>query len=283
MLTTEKHRGTSKYVFSRLTAMGLRPRRGEPPLATLEVGAVNTQLSAVPWLAVRAIDLRSTHPRIEEADFFALRPEGSFAVCVCAMVLNCCPDARDRGAMLWGLRRHLAPGGVAFLVIPLRCLHASRHATQSIFDAALRAAGLHAVHTRASPKCAFFTCVTAEQMKPATAAAAFPYPPRVVGGAASATNDFGVSFDDPRCCSGDDAPDKLTVVNVVNEREEEGGGGAPAAEEDHNDEDEPPLARGGATRRRKKRSAEEPTKSRTPPKKRQRKTPALVELPGGAK
>lgn len=34
---------------------------------------------------VRAIDLRSSHPRIEQMDFFDLRPEGTFGAVVCSM------------------------------------------------------------------------------------------------------------------------------------------------------------------------------------------------------
>ena len=83
-LTTSRHR-TAKYVFALLTRHGLRPGRGEPPLPLLEVGAVNTQLLSVPWLAVRAIDLRSTHPRIEQRDFFTLSPAAEFGAVVCSM------------------------------------------------------------------------------------------------------------------------------------------------------------------------------------------------------
>ena len=103
-LTTARHR-TAKFVFSSLTRHGLRPARGEPPLPLLEarapllraarppltprsprqVGAVNTQLLSVPWLATRAIDLRSTHPRIEQLDFFALEPAAQYGAVVCAM------------------------------------------------------------------------------------------------------------------------------------------------------------------------------------------------------
>ena len=103
-LTTARHR-TAKFVFAALTRHGLRPAAGQPPLPLLEarapgdtvpqrcahaalapqVGAVNTQLLSVPWLATRAIDLRSTHPRIEQLDFFALQPAAQFGAVVCAM------------------------------------------------------------------------------------------------------------------------------------------------------------------------------------------------------
>jgi hypothetical protein len=55
------------------------------PLSGLQVGAVNTQLLSMPWLAVRAIDLRSTHPRIEQRDFFDVVPAAEFGAVVCSM------------------------------------------------------------------------------------------------------------------------------------------------------------------------------------------------------
>lgn len=45
-----------------------------------KVGAINTRLLDVPWLDVRAIDLKSQHPRIEERDFFSLKPSGEYDV-----------------------------------------------------------------------------------------------------------------------------------------------------------------------------------------------------------
>ena len=69
------------------------PRRN---LRLLEVGAINTQLldaASKPGvrLSVRALDLRSTDPRIEAADFSALpvpEPPEHDAL-MCSMVLNC--------------------------------------------------------------------------------------------------------------------------------------------------------------------------------------------------
>lgn len=147
-----------------------------------QIGAVNTQLLSVPWLSVRAIDLRSSHPKIEQRDFFDLRPAGEFRAVVCSMVLNCVPDARDRGVMLRGIRRHLAAGGVAFLMVPLRCVQSSPHTTWESFTRAMALAGLRAVDTKTTPKVAFF-CARAEEPAASEAAAAreFPYPPpRVV-------------------------------------------------------------------------------------------------------
>lgn len=48
-----------------------------------QVGAINTRLLDVPWLDVRAIDLKSQHPRIQERDFFSLETSGEYDV-VCS-------------------------------------------------------------------------------------------------------------------------------------------------------------------------------------------------------
>ena len=58
-------------------------------LKCLEVGAVNTQLLDARGLETRAVDLRSSHARIERADFFDLAPAAAYDVVVCALVLNC--------------------------------------------------------------------------------------------------------------------------------------------------------------------------------------------------
>ena len=55
-------------------------------LNVLEVGAINTQLQQCKWLNVRAIDVNSQHPSIEECDFFDIIPTSSFDAVVCSMV-----------------------------------------------------------------------------------------------------------------------------------------------------------------------------------------------------
>jgi hypothetical protein len=74
-LATKNFR-SSRYVFKSIVRFGLQPRKGEAPLRVLEVGAVNAQLAVSPWMRVRAIDLLSRHPRVEQKDFFAV-PIGS--------------------------------------------------------------------------------------------------------------------------------------------------------------------------------------------------------------
>lgn len=110
-------------------------------LCAAQVGAVNAQLLSVPWLSVKAIDLRPCLPSIEKADFLTLTPSAQYDVVVCAMVLNCVPTATDRGTMLLKMRAHLKSSGHAFIVIPLRCLNESPFMTPAYFDQALAAAG----------------------------------------------------------------------------------------------------------------------------------------------
>ena len=94
---------------------GSSSKRSQPALRLLEVGAVNTQFLSVPWLDVRAIDIKSQHPRIEQIDFFSMEPESSYDAVVLSMVLNCVPSPRKRGQMLALVRKHLLPGGQLFL------------------------------------------------------------------------------------------------------------------------------------------------------------------------
>jgi 25S rRNA (adenine2142-N1)-methyltransferase len=65
-------------------------------------------------------------------------------------VLNCVPDALARGAMLRGLRAHLRQGGLAFVMLPLRCVASSPFTTRQTFTDALAAAGLEARGPRSS-------------------------------------------------------------------------------------------------------------------------------------
>jgi 25S rRNA (adenine2142-N1)-methyltransferase len=93
-------------VFSIITKLGLRPKKSQSPLEVLEVGAVNTQLLSVPWLSVRAIDIKvsclsqiilqifysttayfmqAQHPQIEQCDFFDIVPGGDYNAVVMSM------------------------------------------------------------------------------------------------------------------------------------------------------------------------------------------------------
>ena len=68
-----------------LEQLGKKPAKGVK-LKTLEVGAINLQLSSCPWLDVLAIDINSQHPQIQEIDFFDILPEFKYDVVVCSMV-----------------------------------------------------------------------------------------------------------------------------------------------------------------------------------------------------
>ena len=155
VLTTTRHR-TCKWIFAIITKLGLRPTKNQSPLKLLEVGAVNTQLLSVPWLAVRAIDIKAQHPRIEQIDFFDVTPACCYNAVVLSMVLNCVSTALKRGRMLALVRDHLLPGGHLFLMIPRRCIENSPYCSFSTISDALSVVGLKVVETKLSPKVAFF-------------------------------------------------------------------------------------------------------------------------------
>jgi 25S rRNA (adenine2142-N1)-methyltransferase len=197
VLTTGRHR-TCKWVFAVLTRLGMRPKKSEPKLRLLEVGAVNTQLLAVPWLAVRAVDIKSQHPKIETMDFFDITPAQEYKVVVCSMVLNCVSSALKRGRMLALARSHLAPGGLFFLMLPRRTIENSPFSTQSILTKQLATIGMEVVETKMSPKVAFFCFKKVEERACdfGEAAKKYPDPPRAkVRQSDVALNDwFAVSF-----------------------------------------------------------------------------------------
>ncbi|KAG5176511.1 putative methyltransferase-domain-containing protein [Tribonema minus] len=165
-LLSVQYHNTSKWVTQQLEHMGMRPAKGAPPLNLLEVGAINDRLLSVPWLRVRAIDLRAAHPRVERADFFDLAPRGAFDAAALAMVLNCVPEPARRGAMLARLRRHLRPGGALLLALPLLCLTNSRCMSAPRFAAILAHAGFDVVAERRSPRVAFYVLRAAREPPP---------------------------------------------------------------------------------------------------------------------
>lgn len=133
----------------------------------LEVGAINTVLIEAAerhysnTLSVRAIDLRSSHEKIEEIDFFQLEylqedPNFRYDAIVCSMVLNCLTTPEERGTMLGLLRNHLRPGGILFITIPLLCLTQSMYITKRLFLNLLLEMGFDVLESKESPKIAFF-------------------------------------------------------------------------------------------------------------------------------
>lgn len=195
-LTTSQFR-TSRWVLRQLDMLGLRPSRGQAPLPTLEVGAINTQLLGCSWLQVRAIDLESRHARIEELDFFALPPRAEFAVVVNSMVINCVPTAAARGEMLRRCRDHLRPGGHLFLMLPRLCLMRSPYITPARMQRLLRMVGFSLVLTHQTPRVAFY-CLQRPQgtaeLEESDLARDFPLPPPVVQRGPKLRSEFAIGF-----------------------------------------------------------------------------------------
>eukprot|EP00605_Chrysophyceae_sp_TOSAG23-4_P001186 GSChrysophyteH1.ASY1.ANO1.1295.1 assembled CDS len=119
-IISTQHFKTSRWVLGTIEQLLGRTRT---LLSVLEVGAINTQLQKAPWLDVRSIDVHSQHPLIEELDFFHLKVECNFDVCVSSMVVNCVPQPSRRGEMLLRMRCVLArDDSVLLLVLPARCV-----------------------------------------------------------------------------------------------------------------------------------------------------------------
>ncbi len=194
VLTTTRHR-TCKWVFSVLTKQGLRPERSQPALKLLEVGAVNTQFLSVPWLDVRAIDIKSQHPRIEQIDFFSIVPDSSYDAVVLSMVLNCISTPVMRGRMLALVRKHLQPEGRLFLMIPRRCIEASRYCTLAVLTEALSLLCMRVVESKLSPKIAFFCAkkIPAQSLAEDDAMR-FLDPPKPLRGHGDKPDPFAISF-----------------------------------------------------------------------------------------
>ncbi len=85
-----QHFQTSKWIIQTLRRLNYLPSSANTEniikLKTLEVGAINGQLCASPWLDVRAIDINARLPCIEEKDFFTVTPQALYEVVVCSMV-----------------------------------------------------------------------------------------------------------------------------------------------------------------------------------------------------
>ena len=166
---------TSRWVRRALARTNDRAANAQIP-RVLEIGAVNTQLLDAQGLKVRAIDLHSSQPRIEQKDFFALPHGGEpdkatgavvpYDAVVCSMVLNCVPDGRRRFEMLVGMRACLRAGGRAFVTLPRSCLDHSFTLSERAFVDVLAAVGLPvlaagdgAAAAPASTKIIYFECL----------------------------------------------------------------------------------------------------------------------------
>jgi len=153
-LLTDVHKTSSKFVFRTITKLGKRPKSGEPPLETFEVGAVNTQLIQSPFLNVYAIDVKSRNSSIKEVDFFDVPIDKQYDVLVLAMVLNCVETADKRGEMLLRCRLHMKEDGLFFLVLPTRCFPDGK---EKVFeDAIMRQLGFQLIEYEDTAKVCFF-------------------------------------------------------------------------------------------------------------------------------
>lgn len=119
------------------------------------------QLERVHRLQVKAIDLRSTNPRIQQMDFFKLPlpidQHQPYDVLVNSMVINCVTTTEQRGKMLVLCYHQLRPGGVLFLTLPKLCLIQSKYMNRKYFEEILtKAVGFEIDSAKESPKVAFF-------------------------------------------------------------------------------------------------------------------------------
>ena len=85
-IISTQHFKTSKWVASTLEKLQKHHKTNK--LNVLEVGAINIQLQQYNWMNVRAIDLNSQNPQIEECDFFTVEPLRQYDVVVCSMVCS---------------------------------------------------------------------------------------------------------------------------------------------------------------------------------------------------
>ncbi|KIV77493.1 hypothetical protein PV11_09283 [Exophiala sideris] len=157
-----------------------------PPLRILEVGALSTTnaLNIPNITTVRRIDLRSSGPGIEEADFMTFptpndqdgkgiwQGQKGYDVLSLSLVLNYVPDARGRGAMLKRTTKFFSeskstsnaptqsnqPGQPTkllpclFLVLPGPTLHNSRYLTPEHLTLIMSSLGYTHLHTKITQK-----------------------------------------------------------------------------------------------------------------------------------
>ena len=127
-------------------------------LDVLEVGAINIQLQQTGNFNVRAIDVNSQHPSIEEIDFFDVPPLEQYDCVVCSMVVNCVHTPTKRGDMLIRLRGHLKTDqSLLLLVLPSRCIN-SRYVGRAKFSQLLHTLGYSfACDVKCTPHLLFYT------------------------------------------------------------------------------------------------------------------------------
>lgn len=153
------HFKTSRWIVKTLTELGKKPEKGHK-LRSLEIGAINIQLSQTPWLCNRAIDINSQHPQIEECNFFDVEPRHDYDVVVCSMVINCVESACKRGEMIARLACLLKEEtGILFLILPKRCVESPHIGGYSVFEDLLHGFGYtQLTEKRITPKVVFYVC-----------------------------------------------------------------------------------------------------------------------------
>ena len=162
------------------------PKQRHRPVRLLEIGAINTELlQANGSLNVTAIDLRSSHPDIQEADFLSVPIKSSvnnsdlpdyyhsgdfgkktkkkmvsidesYDTIVCSMVLNSVSNPSDRGRMLLRMYNLLDNGGFCFITLPILCLNCSKYINRNIFENMMKSVGFQIYEKKESPKIAFW-------------------------------------------------------------------------------------------------------------------------------
>ncbi len=145
----------------------VRVKKGIKEASSKNQNEQEQQYENVPMynINVRAIDLRSSHPNIEEMDFIKMPVMneiencGSFDCIVCSMVLNCVTTPEERGTMLTLLYKQLRPGGLCFFTIPKLCLNQSKFMNRTLFEEILTdALGFEIIEDlkKETPKVAFW-------------------------------------------------------------------------------------------------------------------------------
>eukprot|EP00941_MAST-03F_sp_MAST-3F-sp1_P000581 g581.t1 len=194
-LTTSSNKSTSKFVFQQCHKHGLV--RKNKKLKTLEVGAINTQIVSCPWLNVRAIDLESNTPLIEECDFFTIKPKQDLDLLVLAMVINYVDEPERRGDMLKRCYSHLLPGAHFALVLPRRCIERSQYMSKVMLNDILERIGFEILEKQESPKIVFYFCRKKEELckdSQKKLYQLYKHPPKRINTFKKNTNDFSISF-----------------------------------------------------------------------------------------
>lgn len=138
-----------------------KPSQTTTTTTTTTTSACNYRNIPVHNIKVKAIDLHSSHPDIEEVDFLQMtvknEVKGTFDVIVCSMVLNCVTTAEDRGIMLSLIYKQLRLGGLCFLTIPRLCINQSKYINRKVFEEMLtNALGFVIEEKKETPKVAFW-------------------------------------------------------------------------------------------------------------------------------